>query len=55
MLIAGHLNDDVLERYAMRSLSETEAETIEEHLALCSHCLDRLDETTAYVEGCGVH
>lgn len=51
MSIAGHLNDDVLERYAMRSLSEAEAETVEDHIALCSHCVDRLDEFTAYTEG----
>jgi hypothetical protein len=46
-----HLNDDVLERYAMRGLSEPEAEAVEDHIALCSVCLDRLDETTAFVEG----
>jgi hypothetical protein len=51
MLDAVHLNDDVLERYAMRGLSETEAEAVEDHIAFCSHCLNRLDETTAYVEG----
>jgi hypothetical protein len=46
-----HLQDEILERYAKNSLPEAEAETVEDHLALCSHCLDRLDETTAFVEG----
>jgi hypothetical protein len=46
-----HVSDDVLERYAMRGLSEVEAEAFEDHIALCSYCLDRLDETTAFVEG----
>jgi hypothetical protein len=48
---AVHLDDDVLERYAMRRLSETEMEAVEDHIALCEHCLDRLDVTTAYVDG----
>src|SRR5580700_6800584 len=48
---AGHLDDVVLERYAMRSLTDVDAESVEDHIAFCSHCLDRLDETTAYVEG----
>jgi hypothetical protein len=48
---AGHLNDDILERYAMSRLSEAESETIEDHIAFCPHCLDRLDQTTAFVEG----
>jgi hypothetical protein len=47
----GHLQDEILERYAMNSLPEAEAETVEDHLAFCSHCLDRLDETTAFVKG----
>jgi hypothetical protein len=46
-----HLNDDVLERYAMNRLSETECETVEDHVAICSNCLDNLDQVTAYVEG----
>jgi hypothetical protein len=51
MSSAVHLNDDVLERYAMSSLSEAEAEAVEDHIALCSRCLDRLDEATTYIEG----
>ena len=49
MFIAGHLNEDVLERYAMRHLSEEDAETVEDHLSLCSHCQARLDENHAFI------
>jgi hypothetical protein len=45
-----HVDDDVLERYAMQTLPEAEAEVVEDHIALCAGCLDRLDETTAYIE-----
>jgi hypothetical protein len=48
---AGHVNDELLERYAMNRLSETESETVEDHIATCAHCLNRLDETTAFVNG----
>jgi hypothetical protein len=51
MLPAGHLDDDILERYSMGRLSETESETVEDHIAICSRCLDRLDQTTAFVQG----
>jgi hypothetical protein len=51
MSTVDHLNDEVLERYAMRGLSEMESEAVEDHIALCSQCLDRLDETTAFVQG----
>jgi hypothetical protein len=51
MSTVDHLNDEVLERYAMRGLSDLESEAVEDHIALCSQCLDRLDETTAFVEG----
>ncbi len=48
---AGHLNDEIIERYAMNRLSETELEAVEDHIATCVHCLDRLDQTTAFVDG----
>ena len=48
---AVHLNDELIERYAMNRLSETEFETVEDHIATCARCLDRLDETTAFVGG----
>jgi hypothetical protein len=46
-----HLNEDVLERYAMNRLSEAESEAVEDHVAICSHCLDTLDQVTAFVKG----
>jgi anti-sigma factor RsiW len=49
MFIVEHVHDDVLERYAMQRLSVEESEAVEDHLALCEHCLNRLDETTDYV------
>jgi hypothetical protein len=51
MFLAGHLNDNVLERYAMRGLSEAEAEVVEDHLCLCLQCQDRLDATAAFIDG----
>ena len=46
-----HLNEDVLERYAMNRLSEVESEEVEDHIAICSDCLDSLDHVTAFVNG----
>jgi hypothetical protein len=46
-----HLDDEVIERYTMSRLSETESEAVEDHIATCAHCLDRLDVTTAFVGG----
>ena len=51
MSSAAHLNDELLERYAMSRLSEAEFEAVEDHIATCVHCLDRLDQTTAFVDG----
>jgi hypothetical protein len=47
----GHLDDEAIERYAMSRLSETESVAVEDHIATCAHCLDRLDVTTAFVGG----
>jgi hypothetical protein len=46
---AGHLDDIVLERYAMNTLSEGEAEQVEDHISLCANCLNRLDEESAFL------
>jgi hypothetical protein len=48
---AGHLNDEVIERYALSRLSVAESEAVEDHIATCVHCLDRLDQTSAFVDG----
>jgi hypothetical protein len=51
MSMTGHLDDNVLERYVMRRLSETDLEAVEDHVAFCVRCSDRLEATTAFVEG----
>ena len=51
MVPFGHLNEDVLERYTMSRLSEAESETVEDHVALCTRCLDKLDQTNAFIQG----
>ena len=42
--MAAHIDDETLERYAMKQLPETEAAPVEEHLLVCHHCQDRLAE-----------
>jgi len=37
-----HIPDQLLERYAMRSLPKLSAERVEEHLFFCSSCQERL-------------
>lgn len=44
-----HLADDDLERYSMGDLPERESGGFEEHLLLCEHCRQRLEETDIYV------
>jgi hypothetical protein len=46
---AGHLDDIVLEQYAMNRLSAVDAERVEDHISLCASCLDRLDDASAVV------
>jgi hypothetical protein len=46
---AVHLDDNVLELYALNRLSVADAESVEDHVALCKGCLDRLDEEVAFV------
>ena len=41
---AGHLSDEVLERYSMGALSEPQSAPLEEHLLLCELCRTRLEE-----------
>ncbi len=50
-MLKRHLDEDVLERYVMNRLSESQAEAVEDHICLCGHCGNRLDQTTAYVGG----
>lgn len=44
-----HLADDELERYSMGNLPDSDAGGLEEHLLLCEHCRQRLEETDTYV------
>ncbi len=50
MSLERHLDEDVLERYAMNCLPETEAEAVEDHTSLCFHCMNRLDEASALIQ-----
>ena len=44
-----HISEDVLELYAMGRLSESELEPVEEHLLVCHHCQDALQEADEFV------
>jgi uncharacterized CHY-type Zn-finger protein len=44
-----HAAEDVLERYAMRTLPALEVESLEEHLLICAECRDRLTAADDYV------
>lgn len=47
---AGHPDAIVLEQYAMNNLSEEESELVEDHIALCAPCLNKVDEAAAFVK-----
>ncbi|MGD0775963.1 MAG: hypothetical protein ABSC05_24360 [Candidatus Solibacter sp.] len=42
MEIVQHATDDTLERFAMRTLPDSESGPPEEHLLICRSCRDRL-------------
>jgi anti-sigma factor RsiW len=42
-----HSSDDLLERYAMGRLLESELAPVEEHLLICEDCRNRLAEIDA--------
>jgi hypothetical protein len=44
-----HLSERLLERCAMRDLSELEMRRIEKHVLVCPECLDRLEGEMAWV------
>jgi anti-sigma factor RsiW len=44
-----HATEEGLERYSMGTLSEAEAEVLEEDLLVCTACQERLTETDRYV------
>jgi hypothetical protein len=47
--ISSHVEDDLLEHYAMNALAESKLAQVEEHLLLCSSCQDRLTETEDFL------
>lgn len=44
-----HVDEELLELYAMKKLTESELEPVEEHLLICEACQDRLTETENYI------
>ena len=44
-----HLSVDLLERCALRELSEREMRRIEKHVLVCADCLDQLEGEMAWV------
>ncbi|HYP14278.1 MAG TPA: zf-HC2 domain-containing protein [Bryobacteraceae bacterium] len=44
-----HIEDELLELYAMKKLTESESEPVEEHLLVCHGCQDRLAETENFI------
>lgn len=44
-----HIPDEILDDFAMDMLSETECACWEEHLLICAHCQDRLEEADEYI------
>src|ERR1700730_3725317 len=48
-MIGQHSDEEHLESYAMGRLSDSEVETLEEHLLCCEQCRDALDETEAFI------
>ena len=43
-----HLGEDKLEAYAMAQLADAELANVEEHLLVCSTCIDRLEEIEGF-------
>ena len=44
-----HISEEMLERYALKQLSEAHLESLEEHLLICPQCQDRLDAVDEYI------
>jgi hypothetical protein len=44
-----HISEDDVERYAMRTLPDSDCTTLEEHLLICQQCRDRLTATDEYL------
>jgi hypothetical protein len=46
---SNHIDEEILERYALGKLGEEDVAPLEEHLFVCHACQDRLDDTDAFV------
>ena len=44
-----HIDDELLEQYALHRLGEPRTAKVEEHLLLCEYCCDKLNKLDAYV------
>jgi hypothetical protein len=44
-----HIDEEILERYALGKLDENDAAPLEEHLFVCHACQDRLADADAYI------
>jgi hypothetical protein len=49
VVIVQHVTDDLLERFAMQTLPESETGPLEDHLMICSECRDRLQADIEFV------
>ncbi len=47
--LTDHVNDELLEGYALANLSEPDVSYIEEHLLVCAPCRQRLVEADQFV------
>lgn len=46
---AMHLDEDILDRYYLRQLSDQEVAGLEEHLLVCASCQGQLEDTDDFV------
>jgi hypothetical protein len=44
-----HIDEEILDRYAIGTLASSEVPAVEEHLLICAACQDRLTETDDFV------
>jgi hypothetical protein len=44
-----HMDEEILELYALGRLNEEEVVPVEEHLLICHTCQDRLADTDEYI------
>ena len=47
--VGSHAPEELLERYAMRELTERESESLEDHLMFCRQCQDELESVESFL------